>query len=194
MCCRPYPQLWLSEYWPFIVTWRRVWDPARRERNFYSILMMAGRSSKSSLNSKLPVWSTWTSLHPYTHLNGWLHYSYSIYSTSYNARYDASRILWLQNQQNRMNRFDCSIWLLACQITNDYQNEDSNHAWKRLILLFWKIIAHTFLETRKSMVTYPICTLAIHPFIWGGADVAVLLPMDSCYTSPWCDISCPTHI
>ena len=46
------------------------------------------------------------------------------------------------------------------------------------------IIVHTFLVTRKSMVTYPICTLAIHPFIWGGADVAVLLPMDSWYASP----------
>ena len=50
----------------------RVWDPARREWDFYSIWREAGRRSKSSSHSKLPVWFTWTWLHPCNHLNGWL--------------------------------------------------------------------------------------------------------------------------
>ena len=86
--------------------------------------------------------------------------------------YDASRILWLQiNQQTRMNRFDCSIWLPSPN-NERLSKWRLNPAWKRFIPLFCKIIVHTYLETRKSMVTFPICTLAIHPFIWGGADVA----------------------
>jgi len=92
-----------------------------------------------------------------------------------------------------MNRFDCSIWLPSPN-NERLSKWRLNPAWKRFIPLFCKIIVHTYLETRKSMVTFPICTLAIHPFIWGGADVAVLLPMDSWYASPWCDISCSTHI
>ena len=110
--CWPYPQLRLSEYWPFIVTWRRVWDPARRERNLYSIRKKAGRSSKCSSNSKLPVWSTWTPRPSMWSFEWLISLKVILYTRLHIVNgYDASRIFWLQNQQNRMNGFDCKFWL-----------------------------------------------------------------------------------
>ena len=76
------------------------------------------------------------------------------------------------------------LWIVAeCQSTTITTKTILLNAMQNIISVPSKFI----LVTRtydSSMVTLLICTLAIHPFIWGGADVAVLLPMDSWYASP----------
>ena len=56
-----------------------------------------------------------------------------------------------------MNRFDCSIWLLACQITNVYRNEDlkiklENNLYHYSVNILYLLFLR--LEYDSSMVTF----------------------------------------